>query len=106
MAAIVFLSLLDIMSPQKAFSGFISNALLMVGALFIVTAGLRETELWDLVGGRVLGPAKSEIGGLLMLTAASASLLRISEQYPNRCDAHPSRPVMVPKEPSSAIEAV
>lgn len=69
MAAIVFLSLLDIMSPQKAFSGFISNALLMVGALFVVTAGLRETGVVDLVGGRVLGPAKSEIGGLLMLTA-------------------------------------
>ncbi|MBL8818062.1 MAG: SLC13 family permease [Planctomyces sp.] len=68
MAAIILLSLLDILSPQKAFSGFISNSFLMVGALFLVTAGLRETGVVDMIGSKVLGPVRTELGGLLMLT--------------------------------------
>ncbi len=68
MAAIIFLSLLDILSPEAAFSGFISNSFLMVAALFLVTAGLRETGVVDMIGSKVLGPVRTEFGGLVMLT--------------------------------------
>ena len=67
MGAIVLLALCGVIKPEEAFSGFISNSLLMVAALFVVTAGLKETGVVDVVGSRVLGPAKTELGGLIML---------------------------------------
>ena len=67
MGAIVLLALCGVIKPEDAFSGFISNSLLMVAALFVVTAGLKETGVVDVVGTRVLGPARTELGGLIML---------------------------------------
>ena len=66
--AIVFLSLCGVITAQEAFGGFVSGSLLMVAALFIVTAGLKETGLVDLIGTRVLGPARTELGGMIMLS--------------------------------------
>ena len=65
--AIVVLSLCGVITAQEAFSGFVSGSLLMVAALFLVTAGLKETGVVDLIGAKVLGPARSELGGLIML---------------------------------------
>jgi di/tricarboxylate transporter len=65
--AIVFLSLCGVITAEQAFSGFVSSSLLMVAALFLVTAGLKETGVVDLIGAKVLGPARSELGGLIML---------------------------------------
>jgi di/tricarboxylate transporter len=67
LGAIVLLSLCGIIKPEEAFSGFISNSLLMVAALFVVTAGLKETGVVDVIGSKVLGPVTTEGGGLLML---------------------------------------
>lgn len=66
-AAIVFLSLCGVISAEQAFSGFVSNSLLMVAALFLVTAGLKETGVVDLIGAKILGPARTEVSGLIML---------------------------------------
>lgn len=49
--AIVFLSLCGVITAQDAFSGFVSQSLLMVAALFLVTAGLKETGIVDMIGG-------------------------------------------------------
>lgn len=68
-AAIIVLALCNVITVADAFGGFISNSLLMVAALFVVTAGLKETGVVDAVGARVLGPARTELGGLLMLSA-------------------------------------
>ena len=65
--AIVFLSLCGVITAEQAFSGFVSNSLLMVAALFLVTAGLKETGVVDLIGAKILGPARTELGGLIML---------------------------------------
>lgn len=67
LGAIVLLSLCGVIKPEEAFSGFISNSLLMVAALFVVTAGLKETGVVDAIGAKVLGPVKTEFGGLVML---------------------------------------
>ncbi len=67
LGAIILLSLCGIIKPEEAFSGFISNSVLMVAALFVVTAGLKETGVVDAIGVKVLGPAKTELGGLVML---------------------------------------
>jgi di/tricarboxylate transporter len=37
--------------------------------LFVVTAGLKETGVVDAVGAKVLGPARTELGGLILLAA-------------------------------------
>ena len=66
--AIVVLALSGVITAQEAFSGFISSSLLMVAALFLVTAGLKETGVVDLIGARVLGPAHTELGGLIMIS--------------------------------------
>ena len=66
-AAIILLALCNVITVADAFGGFISNSLLMVAALFVVTAGLKETGVVDAVGAKVLGPARTELGGLLML---------------------------------------
>jgi di/tricarboxylate transporter len=66
--AIILLSLSGVMTAEQAFSGFVSSSLLMVAALFVVTAGLKETGVVDMIGARILGPAQSEFGGLLMIT--------------------------------------
>ncbi|MGV2338089.1 MAG UNVERIFIED_CONTAM: hypothetical protein LVR18_29760 [Planctomycetaceae bacterium] len=53
---------------ESAFKGFVSSSLLMVAALFVVTAGLKETGVVDMIGLRVLGPARTELGGLLAIS--------------------------------------
>ncbi|MFO0976528.1 MAG: SLC13 family permease [Planctomycetaceae bacterium] len=69
MAAILVLSLSGVIKTEEAFGGFISSSLLMVAALFVVTAGLKETGVVDAVGTRILGPVHSELGGLLVISA-------------------------------------
>ena len=66
--AIVLLSLCGVMTAQEAFGGFVSGSLLMVAALFLVTAGLKETGVVDMIGARVLGPAHTELGGVILLS--------------------------------------
>lgn len=67
LAAIVFLTVLGIMTPAEAFGGFINNAVLMVGGLLIVAAGLRETGVMDAIGAKFLNPIRTEVGALLCL---------------------------------------
>lgn len=66
--AIVLLSLFGVITAQDAFGGFVNQSLLMVAALFLVTAGLKETGIVDMIGAKVLGPARTELGGLIMLS--------------------------------------
>ncbi len=66
-AAILILSLTGVISSAQAFGGFISSSLLMVAALFVVTAGLKETGIVDAIGTRILGPVHTELGGFVML---------------------------------------
>lgn len=67
LAAIVGLSIFGVVTPDAAFGGFINPSLLMVAALFVVTAGLRETGVLDAVGSKLLGPVSTPTAGLLML---------------------------------------
>ena len=68
MSAILVLSLAGVITPKLAFEGFVNSSLLMVAALFVVTAGLKETGVVDTIGEKVLGPARTETGGLTVLS--------------------------------------
>src|SRR5688572_33473760 len=66
-AAVVFLALLGIVTPEEAFSGFANSGVLMIGALFVVAAALRETGVMDYIGNRLLSRVETEFTALLCL---------------------------------------
>lgn len=74
----ILAGLLGIIKPAAVFVGFSSPSVLMVGALFVVAAALRETGALDMIGYRMLGKTRTETGALLrmlgVLTVSSAFL--------------------------------
>jgi di/tricarboxylate transporter len=67
--AVVLLAALGTITPAEAFSGFANSGVLIVAALFIVAAGLRETGVMDYVGERFLGHVKTEAKALFYMAA-------------------------------------
>ena len=53
--------------PEDAFSGFANSGVLIVAALFVVAAGLRETGVMDYIGERFLGRVQTEAQALLLM---------------------------------------
>lgn len=65
----IVLALVGIISPKEAFAGFANEAMLLVGALFVVVAALRETGAMDAIGSKMLGNAKTAQGAMLRMAA-------------------------------------
>jgi len=65
--AVVLLAVLGVISPDDAFSGFANSGMLIVGALFMVAAGLRETGIMEYVGERFLGHVETETRALFYM---------------------------------------
>ncbi len=65
--AVVLLAAFGVLAPEDAFSGFANSGVLIVGALFIVAAGLRETGVMDYIGERFLGRVTTEGQALLLM---------------------------------------
>ncbi len=65
--AVVILAALGVIAPAEAFSGFANSGMLIVAALFIVAAGLRETGVMDYVGDRFLGHVETEAKALFYM---------------------------------------
>ena len=72
MAALFALAAVGVLTPQETFSGFANPALAAVGALFIVSAGLRETGALELVTTRLFGQAKGERSGIVRISGPVA----------------------------------
>ena len=72
LAGLATLAAAGVLSPVEAFDGFSNPALATVGALFAVSAALRETGALDATAGRLLARARSERAGLLRLTSPVA----------------------------------
>lgn len=60
-------TVLGIITPKDALDGFANPAVVTVGALFIVAAGLRATGVLDWFGNLLLGRVKTAGGALLNL---------------------------------------
>jgi len=58
MATLICLGAVGILSPVETFSGFANPVVAAVGALFMVSAALRDTGALDMTLGRVLGPSR------------------------------------------------
>jgi di/tricarboxylate transporter len=74
MAGLFTLAACGILSPRETFQGFANPALATIGALFIVSAALRETGALEATIGRLMDRARSESGGLLRICPPVAFL--------------------------------
>ena len=68
-SAIVLLAAFGVLTPDDAFSGFANSGMLIVGALFVVAAGLRETGVMEYLGERFLGHVETEERALFYMAA-------------------------------------
>ena len=67
LGAVVLLAVAGVITPDEALSGFANSGVLIVAALFVVAAGLRETGVMDYVGERFLGHVETEGKALLFM---------------------------------------
>ncbi len=67
MAGLFTLAITGVLTPGETFSGFANPAMATVGALFIVSAGLRETGLLEGAVVRLFGRARSELSALVRM---------------------------------------
>jgi di/tricarboxylate transporter len=73
MAGLFTLSVSGVLTPQETFLGFANPALAAVGALFVVSAALRETGALEMVTTRLFGRARGERDGLLRICTPVAA---------------------------------
>ncbi len=74
MAGLFTLAAFGVLTPRETFEGFANPALAAVGALFIVSAALRETGALEATVGRLIDRTRSERGGLARICPSVAAL--------------------------------
>jgi len=74
MAALFSLAIVGILTPAETFSGFANPAVATIGALFVVSAALRETGALDLTVGQFLARARGLVPGAARITLPVATL--------------------------------
>ena len=70
LGGLTLVTLTGVLTPDEALAGFSSKAVVMIGALFAASAGLRNTGALDWIGNRLLGKATSERSALVRLALA------------------------------------
>ncbi len=63
----ILVAIIGIITPEQVLTGLAEPAVATVGALFVVSAAMRETGALDVIGRRVLGSARTEKGALARL---------------------------------------
>ena len=77
MLLLVTLGAAGILTPQETLSGFSRSAVITIGAIYILTAGLARTGATRVLGGRLMrlgGRSEVRLIGVLMLAGAALSL--------------------------------
>jgi di/tricarboxylate transporter len=74
MGALVSLGATGILTPRETFSGFANPAVAMVGALFMLSAAMRETGALDMTLGRFLSRSRDRFGGTLRIVLPVTAL--------------------------------
>jgi di/tricarboxylate transporter len=100
----ILVTIVGIVTPKEALSGFASESVLTIAALFVIAAGMRETGALEVIGGRMFGGARTERGALLRMvpqvtalsaflanTAVVAMLIPILGSWCRRLRVSPSR---------------
>ncbi len=68
LGGLVVVTASGVITPNEALMGFGNPAVITIGALFVVAAGLRSTGVLDFVGNRLLGTARTANSALRRLT--------------------------------------
>jgi di/tricarboxylate transporter len=74
MGALFALAGVGVLTPEETFRGFANPALAAIGALFVVSAGLRDTGALEMTVGRWVAPARGESSGLARICPPVAGL--------------------------------
>ena len=74
LGGLVVVTVLGVISPEQAMAGFANQAVLMIGALFVVAAGLRSTGVLDRIGHYLLGSARTAGAALVRIALAVAGI--------------------------------
>ncbi|HEY5769087.1 MAG TPA: SLC13 family permease [Terrimicrobium sp.] len=69
------LVLTGVLSPSEAFAGFSSEIIIILGSIFVISGGLRETGVLDVAGRMVFQLAGGRSRRLLVLIMGAASAL-------------------------------
>lgn len=78
LGGLVLVTVLGVISPAEALAGFANEAVITIGALFVVAAGLRSTGVLDQVGNWLLGTARtadSASGRLTLIVGAISAFV-------------------------------
>ncbi|RJR33407.1 MAG: SLC13 family permease [Desulfobacteraceae bacterium] len=75
LGVLLSLILAGLLPPEKAFSGFGSEAVVMIFALFVLTAALSRTGVIDMVGRLILRHMGEDESRLLIIVMATTALL-------------------------------
>ena len=73
LGAVVVLALTKVITPGDAFAGFANTSVMLVAALLVVAAALRETGVMDFLGQKFLRHVSTETGALLTLAAVAVT---------------------------------
>jgi di/tricarboxylate transporter len=82
LAAMVAFTALDILSPERALSGFASPGVMTIAALYVVVAGLRETGAMSWFSQRVFGHPRSVMSAQFRLMGASGLMSTVVSNTP------------------------
>lgn len=74
LVGLVVVTVTGVITPHEAVAGFSNTAVLMIGALLVVSTGLRRTGVLDWIGQYWLGKIHSERPALLALSAGLVSV--------------------------------
>ncbi len=69
LGGLVIVTMTGVIDTEQALAGFANKAVILIGALFAASAGLRATGVLDWISNRLLGNVTSERGALLRLSA-------------------------------------
>lgn len=81
-AGLMLVTLAQIITPAEALAGFSNPAVVTIGALYVMAAGLRSTGALDLIGHRLLGTARTESDAMLRLTGPVVLLSALVNNTP------------------------
>ena len=107
LGALIGVTLSGVITPTEALAGFANPAVIAIGALLAVAAGLRSTGVLDWIGQTLLGSAKTETQAMrrlaiallstsafLLNTALVAMMVPVVIEWCRRRNISPSRLMM------------
>ena len=103
--AVVLLAAFGVISPEEAFSGFANSGMLIVAALFVVAAGLRETGVMEYVGERFLGRVETEGRALFYMAVVLIPSAMVLNNTPKVALLVPGPDRLVPQAPDLPLAA-